>query len=48
MVCSSGGISATCDLVPVVREFDQIIAGLIIIDKNKDDFLVFLVLRASF
>lgn len=37
-----------CNLVPIVREFDQIIAGLIIIDKNKDDFVAFLALRASF
>lgn len=35
------------NLIPVVREFDEIIADMIKTDKNKDDFLAFLVLSAS-
>ena len=48
MVCSSGCLSTVYNLIPVVREFDEIIAGLIKTDKNKDDFVAFLVLSASF
>lgn len=40
-------MSTMDNLIPVVREFDEIIAGLIRTDKNKDDFVAILGLSAS-